>query len=365
MNIKKAKEILMLILNPDHYQPCTPFIMGLPGVGKSDIVKQVAQFYHMEIIDLRMSQHDSTDIKGLPFNSEDGKTCKWLPPDFLPYKGSKWDGTKGILFFDEINRATPETQQSIFQVVWDRKVGEKEILKEWKIVAAGNFGYEDNTDVFDIDPALRNRFIPFIEIYKEDILISDWLEWAESVNLNTYISGFLKQKPEYLYYNTDDKDKNILVTPRTWEKFATILDLNKGKEKEIIMLMGKSIIYSILPPFFNYLDKRLTVSALDILNKYDTIQNQLSVLERQDIYALINSLVELIKQDTKKYCAKKYVDNFRKFFNANLNDDNKVALLKELIDNADSFLQKFFQLDNSANDATSEINILLRKSIPL
>jgi Protein of unknown function (DUF815). len=43
-----------------------PFIQGSPGIGKSDIVKQVANKYKLKLIDIRLSQCDPTDLCGLP-----------------------------------------------------------------------------------------------------------------------------------------------------------------------------------------------------------------------------------------------------------------------------------------------------------
>ena len=44
----------------------TPMIHGDPGIGKSDIVKAIAAAGKMEVIDIRLSQCDPTDLNGFP-----------------------------------------------------------------------------------------------------------------------------------------------------------------------------------------------------------------------------------------------------------------------------------------------------------
>lgn len=100
---------------------------GSPGVGKSQVVKQVADKLGIEMIDLRLSQLDPVDLRGVPSvdrekvgNKEVGKT-NWNVPSFLPTNGS------GILFLDEINSATQATQAAAYQLVLDRKLGDYEL----------------------------------------------------------------------------------------------------------------------------------------------------------------------------------------------------------------------------------------------
>ena len=57
------------------------FIWGPPGVGKSDMVDQVASEVEKSlVIDMRMALMDPTDIKGVPYYSSTDNTMKWAPP---------------------------------------------------------------------------------------------------------------------------------------------------------------------------------------------------------------------------------------------------------------------------------------------
>ena len=62
--------------------PHSVFLWGPPGVGKSSIVKKIAQENDLELIDLSISQLAPTDIRGLPYVEDN--VAKFAPPSFLP-----------------------------------------------------------------------------------------------------------------------------------------------------------------------------------------------------------------------------------------------------------------------------------------
>jgi MoxR-like ATPase len=72
-------------------------IWGACGVGKSQIVAQVAQDLNWQFLDLRAVQLDPVDLRGLPRIA--GDQAEWVPPKFLPKSG------QGILFLDELTSA--------------------------------------------------------------------------------------------------------------------------------------------------------------------------------------------------------------------------------------------------------------------
>ncbi len=82
----------------------TPLMLwGPPGVGKSQIVAQTAARHHATMIDIRLSQMEPSDLRGIPFRT--GETVEWAVPSMLP--DVRRHGAKGILFLDEINAAPP------------------------------------------------------------------------------------------------------------------------------------------------------------------------------------------------------------------------------------------------------------------
>ena len=91
-------------------------IWGACGVGKSQIVSQVANDLDYDFLDVRAVQLDPVDLRGLPRIAAD--QTEWAPPKFLPNNG------KGILFLDELTSAPQMTQAGCYQLVLDRKLGE-------------------------------------------------------------------------------------------------------------------------------------------------------------------------------------------------------------------------------------------------
>ena len=53
-------------------QAHTPVMLwGPPGVGKSQIIAQIARHHGVPLIDIRLSQMEPTDLRGVPFRKGD------------------------------------------------------------------------------------------------------------------------------------------------------------------------------------------------------------------------------------------------------------------------------------------------------
>ncbi|MDD3836153.1 MAG: AAA family ATPase, partial [Sulfurimonas sp.] len=97
MKASKLTQTLQALIE----QKVPVFLWGAPGIGKSSIVKQIAQSKQIGFIDLRLALMDPTVLKGIPFYDKESHTALWAPPAFLPKDG------EGILFLDELNTAAP------------------------------------------------------------------------------------------------------------------------------------------------------------------------------------------------------------------------------------------------------------------
>ncbi|HEY0585286.1 MAG TPA: MoxR family ATPase [Pseudoduganella sp.] len=176
-------------------------IWGAPGIGKSSVVRQVAQAQQIGFIDLRLSQLAPTDLRGVPV-PRDGVTA-WYPPEFLPRDGS------GILFLDEINLAPPVLQGVAQQLVLDREVGSYQVPPGWFVWAAGNRA-EDRAAIFDMPSPLANRFLHLpVEAHLES-----FRRYAHRANLHEHIIGFLNFRPSLLHKM--DSQSNAWPSPRSW-----------------------------------------------------------------------------------------------------------------------------------------------------
>jgi MoxR-like ATPase len=161
-------------------------IWGASGVGKSQIVSQVASDLDYDLVDVRAVQLDPVDLRGLPRISAD--QTEWVPPKFLPSSG------KGILFLDELTSAPQMVQAACYQLVLDRKLGEYVLPEGWVVVAAGNPASERGVH-FAMPRPLRNRFV-HLDLEPD---LDDWSKWAVKAQVRPEIIAFLRFKPELLH----------------------------------------------------------------------------------------------------------------------------------------------------------------------
>ena len=193
----------------------TPFLHGSPGIGKSDIVKQVARDLGMKMFDLRATTIDPVDLRGVPkiVEEQDQYIAKWAIPDFLPRE----EGV--ILFLDEMTSAPPMMQAGCYQLVLDKRIGNYKVPNNCFIIGAGN-REGDKAIVHRISSALANRFSPHINLVVDK---DDWIVWARNNKIHTDVIYFIHGMPQHL--NTFDSSKNekAFATPRTWEFVSDIL----------------------------------------------------------------------------------------------------------------------------------------------
>ena len=193
------------------------FLWGPPGAGKSSIVRETASDAGMQLLDVRASLLDPTDLRGIPA-IEKGQAV-WCPPSFLPSDPD----SSGLLFFDELNAAPPLVQASLYQLTLDRRVGEYVLPEGWRIIAAGNRA-EDNSITFRMPAALANRFIHL----DFEIDFEDWRNWALAKGVAPLVIAFLSTRPELLH-SMDDPERGF-PTPRSWEMVSDILGAHDGEQ---------------------------------------------------------------------------------------------------------------------------------------
>lgn len=189
-----------------------PFLHGSPGSGKSDVVHTIADKYNLELIDLRLSQCDPTDLQGMPFIVEN-KT-KYVPMDTFPLMGEELPKGKAgwLLFLDEANSATKAVQAASYKLVLDRTVGQHKLHDRVAIVCAGNLD-TDNAIVEEMSTALQSRLV-HLEVAVDS---ESWLEWAYEHGVNSMITSYIKFKPSSLYTFKPNSPDKTYACPRTWQ----------------------------------------------------------------------------------------------------------------------------------------------------
>jgi hypothetical protein len=187
----------------------TPVMLwGPPGVGKSDIINQIGERNDIPVIDIRLSQMEPSDLRGIPFRA-DGQV-EWAVPAMLP--DTERHGSAGILFLDEITSAVPSVSAAAYQLILDRRLGEYEVPDGWAIFAAGN-RQGDRGVTYTMPAPLANRFSHF----EVDLNLDDWAAWAYKNNIDERIIAFLRFRPELLFDFDPAHNPVAFPSPRSWE----------------------------------------------------------------------------------------------------------------------------------------------------
>jgi len=205
----------------------TPVMLwGPPGVGKSQMVAQVAEKNNVKVIDIRLSQMEPSDLRGIPFR-DDG-SVEWAIPAMLP--NEERHGKSGILFLDEITSAAPSVSAAAYQLILDRQLGQYDVPQGWAIFAAGN-RQGDRGVTYTMPAPLANRFSHF----EVDINLDDWVAWAYANEVDERINAFLRFRPDLVFDFDPAHNPVAFPSPRSWEfahralqKFSDRPDLLTG-----------------------------------------------------------------------------------------------------------------------------------------
>lgn len=197
------------------------FTWGPPGVGKTDMMMQLAEEMGARFCDVRLSQYESIDLRGLP-DVEDKRTV-WHVPSTLPFYGSKWDdGTDQpiLLFLDEAMQAPPSVQGVAMQLVNEGRIGEHELLPNVRIFAASN-RETDKAGTSRMLTPLANRFF-HVQLEAE---LDPWVDWARSKGIHEALVSYVRFRQDNLNQFDEALKKNLkaYATPRMWAKVGSVL----------------------------------------------------------------------------------------------------------------------------------------------
>jgi hypothetical protein len=197
------------------------FLWGPPGIGKSDIVKQIGIDAGREVVDVRLALWEPTDIKGIPYYNADQGKMVWAPPAELPTDPE----STAIIFLDELNSAPPAVQAAAYQLILNRRVGTYELPKGVDVVAAGN-REGDRGVTYRMPAPLANRFIHL----EMKIDFDDFQEWAVMNNVHPEVVGYVGFAKQDLYDFDPKSPSKAFATPRSW---VFVSDLLKDDDCDI------------------------------------------------------------------------------------------------------------------------------------
>jgi hypothetical protein len=203
-------------------------VRGRHGVGKSEFVYALAADAEVpevpsEVVELRASQMTEGDLVGLPFrgaaveiNGTKIESTQWNPPDWFLTACSR----PVTLFFDEVDRATQEVRQGLFQLNDSRQLNGHKLHPDTVVFACINGGIHGSAyQVQEMDPAELDRYT----VYDLEPSVEEWLSWAKG-NVYPEIVSFIRANDAFLDYKELTHDPAaVYPSRRSWSRFGSVL----------------------------------------------------------------------------------------------------------------------------------------------
>jgi len=196
---------------------------GPTGVGKSHLAKQISVAHNLPFIDVRGSTMSEGDVGGYP--DVEGMKDSGIMTFCMPSWFVRACNEPCVLMLDELNRSLPGVQQSFFQLVLDRELGNDKdgkpyrLHEQTRVIAAVNFGSE--YDVNEMDPALLRRF------WVADIepTVEDWISWASTNGVDDILIDFIRQNPAHLRVDPSTVEPGtVCPNPASWDRLNQCFD---------------------------------------------------------------------------------------------------------------------------------------------
>jgi len=292
------------------------FLWGPPGIGKSDIVHQIADTINAHVIDIRLSLWEPTDIKGIPYFDSNANKMVWGAPAELPDTEMATQHEAIVLFLDEMNSAAPAVQAAAYQLILNRKVGQYHLPDNVYIVAAGN-READKGVTYRMPAPLANRFV-HLEMRVD---FDDWFQWAVNNNIHKDVVGFLTFSKKDLYDFDPKSPSRSFATPRSWS-FVSELVEDELDENTTTDLVSGSVGEGLAVKFMAH-----RKVAASMPNPTDILAGKVKEMKAKEISAMYSLTVSLC------YELKEACDNGDKKF-----DDKVNNFLRFAMDNFDTEL---------------------------
>jgi len=242
-------------------------IRGRHGIGKSEVVYSYAKSAGLPVVERRASQMTEGDLLGLPDNRDceiaGKKATTWNAPDWLVVACTQ----PVVLFLDEVDRATTEVRQGIFELTDSRKINGWVLHPQTLVFAAVNGGnHGSQYQVGEMDPAELDRWT----VFDLEPTVEDWLSWAKD-NVDSLVWDFVNQNRGHLEHSGDFEPNKVYPSRRSWKRLSDCLSSGK-----LISDGATPIIFNLATAFVGF---EAAVSFNDFVANY---QRQVTVEDIMD-----------------------------------------------------------------------------------
>ena len=231
-------------------------VLGRHGVGKSEVVYQIAAQMGLPVIERRASQMTEGDLLGMPspemveINGEQASV-------FRPFSWFLQACTEPVvLFLDEVDRATTEVRQGIFELTDSRKLAGWTLHDDTIVIAAVNGGeHGDQYQVNEMDPAELDRYT----VFDVEPSVEDWLSWAKD-NVDGIVWDFINQNRNHLEHASDYEPNKIYPSRRSWKRLSDCL------VDAALLQEASPVLFNLATAFVGF---EAAVSLNDFIKNYE------------------------------------------------------------------------------------------------
>jgi len=258
MNIEQVKKASEIILKAG----LVPMLWGPPGIGKTTMVRQLAEKHQVEYRQLTTNLLMLDHLTGIPYNS--GNKMIFSRPENIPESG------KGFLLIDEITDGMLSIQKMLYSLILEHNCNGHILGDSWRIVAAGNRP-ADGSGSSMLPSALITRMVhigvccdipDFTRQLPEaaDVDVTSWVQdFALPARINPFIIAFLKSFPHRIYYYQS--------IPRTFEMLSKILSVYNNPDAILHEIIIGTIGPEVGNEFFGFFKLAQQIPSIDaILN---------------------------------------------------------------------------------------------------
>ena len=241
--IPKASELIIPVFKAG----LMPMLHGSPGIGKSEVVHQIAKKFNLKLIDMRLSMCDPTDLLGFP--RINGDRSGYVPLEDFPLEGDPIpDGYSGwLLFLDELTSAPSAVQPPAYKLILDRMVGNRRLHSKVAIAGAGNLE-SDGAIVTPMSTALQSRMIHF----EVELCVDGWLTWAMENNIHHMITSYIQFKRDHLYTFKPDHTDKTYASPRTWEFTNKLMMVHQDINRDFLYMAAGALGEGVARDFYTF-----------------------------------------------------------------------------------------------------------------